>query len=340
MTAVAVAVVAAANSPLSMEGRSGVGIDCLCTGILFSDVVCSPVDRAPDEGELVAPDRIELSLGGCASNTALDLARLGVKVGASGCVGRDVFGQFIIDQLSSGGVDIGGIHRLDAIHTACTMVINVKGQDRRFIASPGANTRFTVEHIPVEWIEQAKVLYIGGYLMLLALETAEMVDLLRSARAAGTKTLLDVVGIGGEDCFDRVALMLPETDVFLPNDDEAAALTGLTDPVQQAERFRDAGAGTVVITQGEQGSLLVGDGVRLRAGTYPTEFVGGTGSGDAFDAGFIAGILAGEDPAGCLRWGSALGASCVRSINATESVFDRQQAEAFIEEHILKIESF
>ena len=315
-------------------------IDCLCTGILFSDVVCSPVDRAPDEGELVAPERIELSLGGCASNTALDLARLGVRVGASGCVGQDVFGQFIIDRLADGGVDVGGIHRLRGIHTACTMVINVKDQDRRFIASPGANTRFAVEHIPTQWVAQAKVLYIGGYLMLLALENERMVELLRAARAAGTITLLDVVGIGGDDCFDRVAMMLPEIDVFLPNDDEAATLTGLSDPVQQAERFREAGAKTVVITRGDQGNLLVADGLRLRTGVYPTEFVGGTGSGDAFDAGYIAGLLAGEDPAGCLRWGSALGASCVRSINATESVFDRPQAEAFMRRHTLQIESF
>ncbi|MBN2473166.1 MAG: carbohydrate kinase family protein [Pirellulales bacterium] len=316
------------------------GIDCLCTGILFSDVVCSPVERAPDEGELVAPERIELSLGGCASNTALDLARLGVSVGVSGCVGQDVFGRFIMDQLSGGGVDIGGIHRLQGIHTACTMVINVKGQDRRFIASPGANTRFAVDHIPARWVQQAKVLYIGGYLMLLALETPQMVDLLRTARAAGTRTLLDVVGVADRESFDRVALMLPEIDVFLPNDDEAAALTGLSDPLEQASVFRDAGAKNVVITQGDRGSLWVGEGQRLRCGVYPTEFVGGTGSGDAFDAGFIAGMLAGEDPAGCLRWGSALGASCVRSITATDGVFSRQEAEQFMQEHALPIESF
>ncbi len=280
-----------------------------------------------------------MSLGGCASNTALDLARLGIQVGASGCVGTDVFGQFILDELSAGGVRIDGIHRLDGIHTACTMVINVKDQDRRFIASPGANTRFTVDHIPRQWVEQAKVWYIGGYLMLLDFENSATVELLRAARAAGTKTILDVVGIGGEDCFERVALMLPETDVFLPNDDEAAALTGLSDPIAQAEKFRDAGAQTVVITQGSRGTLLVTDGLRLRADVYPTQFVGGTGAGDAFDAGYIAGTLAGEDPAGCLRWGSALGASCVRSVTATEGVFDREQAEVFMREHPLRIDS-
>ncbi len=315
-------------------------IDCLCTGILFADHACSPIDHVPEEGELVAPEHMQLGLGGCASNTALDLARLGIKVGVSGCVGKDTYGQFIIDELAQGGVDTSGIHRTSGIHTASTMIINVKGQDRRFIASAGANTRFTVDHIPPAWAEQAKVIYIGGYLMLDALETDEMVALLCQARAAGAATVLDVVGISGEGCFDRVALMLPQVDVFMPNDDEAAALTGLGDPIAQAERFRQAGARTVVITQGDRGSLLIGDRVRLRAGVYPTRFVGGTGSGDAFDAGYIMGLLSGADPAGCLRWGSALGASCVRAIGATESVFNHEQAEAFMQEHTLQIESF
>jgi sugar/nucleoside kinase (ribokinase family) len=138
---------------------------------------------------------------------------------------------------------------------------------------------------------------------------------------------------------DILARVLPETDVFLPNDHEAEVITGRRDPLDQARAFRDAGARTVVITQGEKGSVLVTDGVQLRAGVYPTEFVGGAGSGDAFDAGYIAGLLAGEDPAGCLRWGSALGASCVRSIGTTESIFTRPEAQAFMKEHPLQMEA-
>jgi sugar/nucleoside kinase (ribokinase family) len=68
--------------------------------------------------------------------------------------------------------------------------------------------------------------------------------------------------------------------------------------------------------------------------------VGGTGAGDAFDAGYIAGLLAGEDPYGCLRWGSALGASCVRAIGATESVFTRTEAETFMRKQHLEITPF
>ena len=83
--------------------------------------------------------------------------------------------------------------------------------------------------------------------------------------------------------------------------------------------------------------MLLSKNLRLRAGVYPTQFVGATGSGDAFDAGYIAGLLAGADPLGCLKWGAALGASCVRSLSATESVFTRKEAEDFILLHELPV---
>ena len=315
-------------------------IDCLCAGILFADIACAPIPRLPNAGELVPTDHVQLGLGGCASNAGLDLAKVGVRVGVSGCVGDDAFGQFILQTLRDGGVDTSGAHPIVGAGTACSMIVNVKGQDRRFISTPGANTQFTSAHIPSQWVRQAKVFYVGGFLMMPGLETPEFVELFRAAKAHGAKTVLDVVLFGGEHYRSALERILPETDVFLPNDDEAALITGLKDPVQQAQCFRDLGAKTVVITQGKDGCLLVTDGLRLRAGVYPTTFVGGTGSGDAFDAGYIAGILAGQDPAGCIRWGAALGASCVRAIGATESVFHRDEAEQFMKQHELKIEEF
>jgi sugar/nucleoside kinase (ribokinase family) len=315
-------------------------IDCLCMGILFADVTCAPIPRVPNEGELIVVDQIQLALGGCASNTALDLVKVGVRVGVSGCVGDDPFGRVIVEALQKGGVDTRGVYTIPGQPSACTMIINVQGQDRRFISTPGANTLFGVEHVPSEWLQQAKVIYVGGFFMLPKLETQETVELFRRARAAGVKTVVDVVLFGPENYWDRLAPLLPEIDVFVPNDHEGAVITGLKDPLDQANRFRDAGAKTVVITMGSKGSLLVTDGLRLRAGVYPVEFVGGAGSGDAFDAGFIAGLLAGEDPAGCLRWGSALGASCVRSITTTDSVFTRPEAEQFMQENQLPMEVF
>jgi sugar/nucleoside kinase (ribokinase family) len=314
-------------------------LDCLSAGILVVDHLTSPVARLPRAGELVMADELPLSIGGNAANVSINLARLGVKVGVAGCVGRDAFGQFAIDTLRTGGVDIRGVRQLDGVATAATLILNVKGEDRRFIHAAGANAVMTADAIPPDLVAKCKVFYVGGYLLMPPLERpGTLVKLFRKARAAGARTVLDVVVPGPGDHWRKFEEILTETDVFLPNSDEGELITGLADPLAQAEKFRAAGAKTVVITQGDRGTLLVEEGRRLRSSVYPTQFVGGTGAGDAFDAGFIAGMLAGEDSLGCLRWGSALGASCVRSVSATGSVFNRAEAIEFMRKHELKIE--
>jgi sugar/nucleoside kinase (ribokinase family) len=270
---------------------------------------------------------------------AIDLKRLGVSVGVVGCVGHDSFGRFVIDELQRAGVDAGGIRTLDDAETSGTLIINVRGEDRRFIHTPGANARLTVADIPLERVLQAKVLYVGGYLLMPALEGEPLASLFRQARAAGVKTVLDIVMPGPGDHMGKLAPVLPETDLFMPNADEAAVLTGLAAPVAQAERFVAAGAGAAVITCGDAGSVLISRKTRLRAASHVMDYQGGTGAGDAFVAGAIAGLLAGEDLAGALRWGAAVGASCVRSISATDSVFTRAEAEQFLRANPLVVET-
>ncbi len=314
-------------------------LDCLSVGILVVDHLTAPIERLPRAGELVMADDLPLSIGGNAANVSMNLARLGVKVGAVGCVGNDVFGRFATQTLLDGGVDIGAVRVLDRVSTSGTLIINVAGEDRRFIHAAGANAAMTADGVPKELVRRCKVFYVGGYLLMPELERkGSLVELFRLARSSGAKTVLDVVVPGRGDHWHKFAEILTETDVFLPNADEAELITGLADPLDQAERFRAAGARTVVITMGERGTLLIENGRHIRASVYPTTFVGGTGAGDAFDAGFIAGMLVGEDSLGCLRWGSALGASCVRSVSATESVFNRQQALDFMAQNELPIE--
>ena len=315
-------------------------VECLSVGILVADYLCAPIDHVPNSGELVMTDRLKLDVGGCASNTATDLAWLGVRVGVVGCVGEDLFGKFLLDRLGREGVDTSDVKQLAGTDTSGTMIINVAGEDRRFIGAPGANAALHVADIPRERMLSAKVLYVGGYLFTPGLDPEELAALFRQARSGGVTTVLDMVLPDQRDHWPALECVLAETDVFLPNEDEAAAITGAGDPLAQAGRLRAAGVRTVVITRGDQGTVLVGEHVRLRAGVYPAEYVGGTGAGDAFSAGYIAGLLAGGDARRCLEWGSALGASCVRAIGATESVFSRAEAETFIRDNTLRIEEF
>ena len=67
-------------------------------------------------------------------------------------------------------------------------------------------------------------------------------------------------------------------------------------------------------------------------------FVDASGGGDAFDAGYIYGLLRGMPPEDCLRIASALGASCVRAIGTTPGVFTLRECEAFLQAQVLRID--
>jgi sugar/nucleoside kinase (ribokinase family) len=312
--------------------------DVVCAGIVVVDHVAAPIEFVPKAGQLVLTDECFLTIGGCASNVAVDLSKMKARTTVCGCVGDDPFGQFARKALEDHAVDTTCLTTTRAAATSQTLIINVKGQDRRFIHHPGASSVFCGEHFPRERIRGAKVLYIGGYFLMDRLVPEQVASIFQEARQAGVTTMLDVVTPGPKNYLEQLAIILPHTDVFLPNHDEAQLMTGESDPVLQAEVFRKLGARTAVITCGHQGAVLLSETHRLRAGAFPVEFVDGTGGGDAFDAGYIRGLLEGGTPQRCLELGSALGASCVRKSGATVGVFTRDQADAFLATHQLPIE--
>ena len=312
--------------------------DCVCAGIVVADHVCAPVERLPGAGELVQTDRLELTIGGCASNCAVDMARLGLSVALVGVVGADVLGRFVRDTLETAGVDCRHLAEHNRAGTAATLVINVAAEDRRFIHATGANAEFTAEDVPDELLSECRVLYLGGYL-LAGQPTAEAVAaLFARARAAGATTVLDIVTPGPGDYRPRLDPVLAHTDLFVPNDDEAALVTGLADPASQARAFRDAGAATVIITCGDRGAVLLGPDGGCRAGVHEVDFIDGTGSGDAFVAGYVYGLLAGGDDHRCLACGTAAGAACVEATGATTGALTADELEAFVEQHPLTLE--
>lgn len=311
-------------------------VRCLSAGILFADVGCAPIDHAPEPGELVQTERVELSLGGCASNVSINLAKLEVPTGLTGRVGDDAFSDYILESLANPFVDVSGVRRVEDCGPGCSLIVNVKGEDRRFVSTTGANALFCVEDIPSAWTEQADILYVGGYLMMERLEGRDTIDYFKSFQARGGKTMLDVVLYGKRPYWPVIEPLLPYVDYFMPNDDEGFAITGKKDPVEQAKIFTDAGAKVCVVTCGDEGSVYYSSTEKFRADIFRTEFVGGAGTGDAFDAGMIAAILDGCDPYESMRRATAQGMSCARHGSATGSVFTKSELTEFLDGRELK----
>jgi len=311
----------------------------LCSGILVADIFVPPMAALPKAGELRATDDFLLDTGGCAANVATGLARLGVGCAANGRVGSDVFSEFIVADLNAKRVNTSGILKSASLGTSKTVILPVIGEDRRFIHTFGANAEFTSADIALDTIPRGGLLYLGGFLIMPSLDSESVAERFRLARTRGITTILDVVvPVGsGEASMQQLEEILPYTDYFLPNDEEAHTLTGEADPLEQATRFLDAGCGTALITQGKAGTLLLSESQHYEAGVFPIDFVDGSGSGDAFAAGFITGLTEQWDMTRTLLFASAIGASACTMLGCTTGVFTRSQADWFLKHNHLEV---
>src|SRR5690242_11551295 len=136
--------------------------DVLSCGIVVADHVCMPIDHVPAAGELVMSERMLLTIGGCAANAAVDLVKMGDSVAVVGRVGSDIFGRIVGEMLREHGVDISNLTYSTTADTSQTLIVNVKGQDRRFVHTFGANGEFSAGDIAAQDLSRCKVLYVGG----------------------------------------------------------------------------------------------------------------------------------------------------------------------------------
>ncbi|MCC6579577.1 MAG: carbohydrate kinase family protein [Phycisphaeraceae bacterium] len=312
--------------------------DVGCAGILVADTFCGPMRSLPAEGELVTVGDMATKAGGCAVNVAIDLAKQGVSVDIAGCVGRDASAEFLLQSLHHAGVGHQRVVMTDRQPTSRTVILLVEGQDRRYVHHFGANVAFAASDIDRAWAAGLKVFYLGGLFALPGLIAEELRDLLRHCRRAGVVTVLDVVVPQQTPPRQVLDLLLPEVDYFLPNEDEARRLTGLHTPESQAMELGRRGAGTVVITCESHGAVAARGDRLWRCPAHDCDVVDPSGSGDAFAAGLIAGILQHHDMPGMLQYASALGASAIRCVGTTDGVLTAGEARAFIAAHPLHVQ--
>ncbi|MCI0419786.1 MAG: carbohydrate kinase family protein [Acidobacteria bacterium] len=315
-------------------------MDVICLGILVADIFANPMPALPAPGQLGLTDRFLLGAGGCASNTAACLSRLGRKVKVLGKVGTDLFGGFVLDDLRRLGVDCSSVAFSKTHPTSGTVIVNVTGEDRRYIHCVGANADFSFADIDCSVLDGARVLYVGGYMVMPKFGAEDLTQLFRAAKQRSVKTALDVVTPPGLAMSrNQLESMLAYTDAFLPNDDEAEAMTGLKDPVAQGSFLSDLNpACDVVITLGARGAVAIRNREIIRAGPYTVQSVDESGAGDAFAAGFITGLLEDWSLEKTLSFASAVGASCTSALGCTAGVFTFDEALAFGARQPLKIE--
>ena len=308
-----------------------------CAGILVEDTFCGPIRELPPEGALLALDALPVKAGGCAANVAIDLAKQGISVDVAGCLGNDASAKVLVSCFEQHRVGCKGLAYTDKFPTSKTVILLIKGQDRRYLHVFGANKAFTVGHIDRDWVASLKVFYLGGLFAMPAIRTGELANLLKFCRSKKVVTVVDVVVPNHMKGMKELGPLLPFIDWFVPNDDEAKLFTGKTDPHAQLRTFLDRGTTNVVITLGQDGALAGRGKDTWRSSVYPIKAIDPSGSGDAFTAGVIASIVRGFDMPQTLRFASAIGASATRAVGTTDGVFTAKEADTFVAANTLKV---
>ncbi len=290
-------------------------LDCIVAGDANVDLLMDGVRSLAFGKELLAQD-MNLMMGGSSAITAHNLARMGLRVGFTAVVGSDLFGDFVESFLSRAGLDLSYLRRSHREKTGLTIWHSFRG-NRAGITYAGTIARLQATQVPLAYLQSARHLHVGAYFLLQEFHAGAAL-LFQKAHQAGLTTSLDCNYDPTERWDAGIWKVLPHTDIFFPNEDEALCLTGERTVREAAIRLNKY-ARIVVIKQGPKGALVCKKGSVQRVPAIKTHVVDTTGAGDSFNAGFLSKFIKGKSLPECARAGVAAGARSVAFAGGTKA---------------------
>ena len=250
---------------------------------------------APTGTSLKAADRFTPSPGGAPANVAVALARLDVSVGFIGTVGDDPFGLRLIELRRADGVDTTHFRQVADSPTTLAFVASASPTQQDFILYRGADTRLTIEDIDRAYLAAADV-FVYGSVTLTAEARDTALQAVQWAKADGVTVAYDAnlrPALWPDLTAARQGILagLEGVDICKVNETELELLTGTQDVETGCRWLLEQGVGLCLVTLGRTGTFFSNGQVAGLVPTFEVEAVNTTGSGDAFLAAVIAGLL-------------------------------------------------
>ncbi len=290
--------------------------DLLVLGDANPDLVLrgGEVEPAFGQAERIV-EQAQLGVGGSGAIFACGAARLGLRVAFAGVVGDDLFGSFMRSELADHGVDTRGVVVDPTRPTGVTVVLSTV-EDRAMLTAPGTIGDLRRELIDTDLLSTARHVHVSAYFLQRGL-APDLPGLLSEVHEAGASTSLDPNWDPTGEWDGGLMDLLSFVDVFLPNAMEAMRLARISDLDEALARLRMR-APLTVVKSGADGAMAATTGEVIHIPGIPVRVVDTTGAGDSFDAGFLAGYLAGEPLERSLALGNACGAMSSRVTGGTE----------------------
>lgn len=298
----------------------------------------------------------EKSIGGSPANIIQGAARLGLKSGFIGKVSGDGMGEYILNDFAQQGIDVSGICidrtgaknclaiteivSADSSGTYCAADQNTFYHGTYLYREHTADMLITPDEINEELIAKSQAVLLSGTAFSMEPSRSAMFKVMEYARKYGTKIVLDIDyrPFGWKsleeaaECYQKICSM---TDIVIGNREEFDVVEHTTMPGNQdnersAKCFLEKGVEMVVVKDGANGSVTYHkNGTIVACGVIPTKIVKTFGSGDAYAAGFMYGILRGKGIRYAMELGSACASLVLTKINCAPAMPDFETAESY-----------
>jgi ribokinase len=249
------------------------------------------VNRMPAKGETVEAPSFEMGHGGKGANQAVAAAKLGAAVVMVTKVGDDMFADNTIRNLASFGVDTKHVARVKGRSSGVAPIMVEPSGENSILIVKGANADLS----PADVDRAADDLRTCDLILLqLEVPLETVYAAIAFGKHHGVKTLLNPAPATPELDPEKIR----DASFLVPNETELAILTGMPvgseDEIGAAARsLIDKGVGTVIVTMGSRGALLVTPERRLHIEPVQVTPVDTTGAGDAFVGSFARYFAAG-----------------------------------------------
>lgn len=271
--------------------------DVVAFGELLIDFV--PTQTGQD---LSSAEMFKKAAGGAPANVAVGLARLGVASAFMGMVGNDGFGRFLADTLREAGVDVSPLRATDRARTALAFVSLRSDGEREFLfyRSPSADMLMTPEDVDEVAIRSARAFHFGSISLIAEPARTATLHAVALARQHGKLVTYDpnlrlALWPDAEAARAGMRLGLGEAEIVKIGAEELAFLTGIDNPSEAARTLWHPRLKLMAVTCGAKGCRWLTPEAEGTVPGFSIEAVDTTGAGDAFMAGFIAGLLAERD---------------------------------------------
>lgn len=287
-------------------------------GAAILDVLVTPAEAQVFETGSYPAQDIRMMPGGDGMNEAVVLARLGADVMLETVTGDDMAGNVVRTYCLKNGVGLVNKTGKPGLLTGINVVLIQKNGERNFLTnSNGSLRKLRLQDIQIPFPDDAKILCFASIFVSPELGNEELVQIFSAAKAQQMTVCADMTKRKRGETLKDIAEALNYVDYLFPNKEEAALVTGETDPVKAADAFYRAGVKHVVIKCGADGCYIKAED---EAGFVPAvenvKCIDTTGAGDSFSAGFVFALSEGKGLRECAEFANRCGAKAVARIGA------------------------